>query len=173
VLKGESMTPHDTWMGRAIAEARAATSEGNGPAAALIVRGDQLLGIAHNTKTTDRSGFAHAELNALLQAKTTLGRHPEGVTLYSTLEPCAMCLGAITFAGIRTVVYGAHDSEGGATRMFREHPVYGKWMPEVIGGIRESECEELKLLPTFRKATEEHSQRVQAIDNRGFPQPEA
>lgn len=149
------MIDHDKWMQRAIAEARAATSEGNGPAAALIVRNGELLEIAHNTKTTDRSGFAHAELNALLQAKTKLGRHPEGVTLYSTLEPCAMCLGAIIFAGIRTVVYGAKDPEGGATQMFQGHPVYSKWMPEVIGGIRENECEELKDLPTFRKAPEE------------------
>lgn len=63
-----------------------------------------------------------------------------------------MCLGAILFAGIRTVVYGARDPEGGATRMFQEHPVYRKWMPEVIGGIRENECEALKNLPAFRKA---------------------
>jgi len=155
------MTEHDRWMERAIAEARAAASEGNAPAAALIVRGDELLGIAHNTKTTDGAGFAHAELNAILQAKAKLGRHPEGVTLYSTLEPCAMCLGAITFAGIRTVVYGARDSEGGATRMFREHPVYSKWMPEVIGGIRECDCEALKDLPAFKKAPDEHNWRLE------------
>jgi len=146
------MIDRDKWMERAIAEARAAASEGNAPTGALIVQGDDILGIAHNTKTTDSSGFAHAELNALLQAKNKLGRHPEGVTIYSTLEPCAMCLGAITFAGIRAVVYGARDPEGGATRMFREHLVYSRLMPEVIGGVREAECEALKHLPTFSKA---------------------
>ena len=145
------MDTHENWMSRAVAEAKAAAQDGEAPAAAVIVQNGSVLATGRNTKTSQRSGFAHAELNALLAAKHKLGRKPEGAVLYSTLEPCAMCLGAIIFSGIRTVVYGAPDSEGGAVNMFRDHPSYREWMPEIIGGVMEPECEELKALPTFRK----------------------
>ena len=138
-------------MSKTVAEAKAAAQDGEAPAAAIIVQDDTVLATGRNTKTSEQSGFAHAELNALLSAKHRLGRKPEGAVLYSTLEPCAMCLGAIVFSGIRTVVYGAADSEGGAIDMFRQHPTYRDWMPEVIGGVMESECETLKKMPTFKK----------------------
>jgi tRNA(Arg) A34 adenosine deaminase TadA len=140
---------HETWMARAIEEARAAAADGEGPVAALIVRGGDVLAVGRNTKTSERCGFAHAELNALLAARPTLGRRPVGCALYTTLEPCGMCLGAVTFSGIRTLVYGAQDPEGGAVAMFRRHPVYRAWMPETVGGVLEAECEALKRLPTF------------------------
>jgi len=110
-----------------------------------------VLGVGRCTKTSEKCGFAHAELNALLAAKQKLGRKPEGVVLYCTLEPCAMCLGAILFAGIRTVVYGASDPEGGAVGMFQKNPTYRNWMPEIISGIMTAECEELMKRPFFRK----------------------
>ncbi len=66
-----------------------------------------------------------------------------------------MCLGAITFAGIRTVVFGASDPEGGAVDMFSRHPTYRTWMPQIIGGVLEEECEALKALPTFTKVDRE------------------
>jgi len=122
------------------------------PAAAIIVRRDTVLGVGRNTKTTEQSGFAHAEVNALLAAKPLLGRRPKGCVLYSTLEPCAMCLGAITFAGIGAVVYGAPDPEGGAVSMFKRHPTYRGWMPQVVAGVLREECEALKALPTFQRA---------------------
>ena len=94
----------------------------------------------------------HAELNALLAAKFLLGRRPEGVVLYATLEPCAMCLGAIIFSGIRTLVYGASDPAGGAIAMFRQHSPYREWMPDVIDGVLSDACDELVMLPTFKTA---------------------
>ena len=142
---------HETWMAKAIEEARTAAEDGDAPVAAIIVQRDTVLAVGLNTKTSERSGFAHAELNALLAAKPALGRRPDACVLYSTLEPCAMCLGAITFSGIRTVIYGAPDPQGGAVAMFREHSTYQDWMPEVIGGILRDECEELKRLPTFMR----------------------
>ncbi len=95
---------HETWMAKAIEEALSAARDGEAPAAAIVVQRHTVLGVGRNTKTSERCGFAHAELNALLAAKPMLGRRPDACVLYSTLEPCAMCLGAITFAGIRTVV---------------------------------------------------------------------
>jgi tRNA(adenine34) deaminase len=145
------MIAHEMWMARAVDEAKAAARDGEAPIAAIVVQGDTVLGVGRNTKTSERCGFMHAELNALLAARPLLGRRPEGVVLYSTLEPCAMCLGAIVFSGIRTLVYGASDAVG-AVAMFREHPRYGEWMPEVIGGVLVDQCEALIALPTFTGA---------------------
>ena len=138
-------------MAEAIEEAHAAARDGETPVAAIVVRGDAILSVGRNTKTSERSGFAHAELNALLDARPLLGRRPEGCVLYSTLEPCPMCLGAITFSGVRTLVYGASDPEGGAVAMFRQHPTYRDWMPNVIGRVLQDECEALKALPAFKR----------------------
>ncbi len=144
------MGNHVNWMSRVLEEANTALANGDAPVAALVVQDDQVLGVGRNTKTSDECGFAHAELNALLEAKQKLGRRPQSAVLYSTLEPCAMCLGAIIFSGIRTVVYGADDSEGGAVAMFNGHRVYRKWMPEVIPGVFREECEALKSVPAFK-----------------------
>ena len=133
----------------AIQEALKAAQNGEAPVAAVIIQHDKLLSIGHNTKTSEESGFAHAELNALIAAKPLLGRQPKECSLYSTLETCAMCLGAITFSGIRKVIFGASDPLGGASAMFAQHETYRSWMPELIGGVLQEECEALKALPTF------------------------
>lgn len=148
------MTTHEMWMVKVIEEANAAEKDGEAPIAAMVVQGDKILGIGRNTKTSEHCGFMHAELNALLAAKPLLGRKPEGVVLYTTLEPCAMCLGAIIFSGIRTVVIGAPDPLAGAVNMLRQHPPYAEWMPDIIEGVLEDECEALLALPTFNKARE-------------------
>ena len=142
------MDNHKKWMAKAIEEAMKSAQNGDGPVAAIIVQNDQIISVGRNTKTSENSGFAHAELNALLAAKPLLGREPEGCILYSTFEPCAMCLGAITFSGIRKIVYGSSDPIGGSITMFKQHETYSKWMPEVIGGIMKDECDALKLLTT-------------------------
>jgi len=136
-------------MAEAIKEAMAAAQNGDAPVAAIIVQRDQLLSVGRNTKTSEKSGFSHAELNALLAAKSQLGRKPEECIPYTILEPCAMCLGAITFSGIRKLVYGSPDPEGGAVAMFKQHNTYRHWIPEVIGSVLQEECEALKELPTF------------------------
>ena len=145
------MNEHVKWMRIVVKEAKKTAQDGEAPIAAMIVQGNQILGMGVNTKISEQSGFTHAELNALLKAKPKLGRKPENVVLYSTLEPCAMCLGAILFSGIRTVVYGASDPEGGAVEMFRNHPTYSRWIPKVVSGILQDECEALKELPTFKR----------------------
>ena len=149
--KPGAMTDHKPWMAKLIEHAREAARDGEAPVAAMIVQGGQVLGVGRNTKTSELCGFAHAELNALLSARGKLGRTPDGAVLYSTLEPCAMCLGAIIFAGIRTLVYGASDPQGGAVGMFQADPVYSDWMPEVVAGTLAGECEALKNLPGFAR----------------------
>jgi len=153
---------HEAWMARLLDEARRAAADGEAPVAAMVVRGDTVLGIGRNTKTSERCGFAHAELNALFAAKSRLGRRPAAdVVLYTTLEPCAMCLGAAIFGGVGTLVYGAPDPEAGAVAMFSAHPVYGKWMPVVVPGMRRPQCEALRELPTFTRATTDAPRMVE------------
>ena len=79
------------------------------------------------------------------------GGGDEDAVLYSTLEPCAMCLGAVVFSGIRTVVYVADDVEGGVVGMFGRDCVYSGWVPDVRGGVLRGECEALKEQATFRE----------------------
>ncbi len=143
------MREYETWMARAIAEARSSSADGDGPVGAILVRDGAVIGIGRNTKTSTGSGIAHAELNALLAARGRLGRRPVGVTLYTTLEPCAMCLGAAMYAGVSRVVYGANDPGGGAVALFEADAHHGPLLPEIVPGIMSEECEALKSLPGF------------------------
>ena len=148
------MDQHAHWMRNAVDEARAAGRDGEAPIAALVVQDGRIVGKGRNTKTSQNCGYAHAELNAILDAGPKLGRRPAGAVLYCTLEPCAMCLGAVIFSGIRTLVYGAEDPEAGAVETLRRDERYAKWMPEVIPSILREECQALNSLPTMmsRKA---------------------
>jgi len=143
------MREYETWMARAIAEARSSSADGDGPVGAILVRDGVSIGTGRNTKTSTRSGFAHAELNALLDARADLGRRPRGVTLYTTLEPCAMCLAAAMYAGVSRLVYGASDPGGGAVAMFAADSHHRALMPEIVSGVLREECEALKNLAGF------------------------
>lgn len=140
-----ALADHEAFMRLAIEQALVAEERGDAPIGAVIVRAGAVIGAGSNSRTTRAQGALHAELGAILDAGERLGRRPDGVTLYSTLEPCAMCLGAVVFAGIREVVYGAEDPLGGAVAMFRAHAIYREWMPQVTGGVLERECLELRL----------------------------
>lgn len=129
------------YMRIALQEADTALAEGNAPVGAVVVHRDKVVGRGHNTKTTNRSGIAHAELAALQQAIPALGRHPDEAVLYTTLEPCAMCLAAIAFAGIERVVFGSRDPLGGGVEIFQGHPYYENIMPKVSGGVLKQECD--------------------------------
>ncbi|MBN1847647.1 MAG: nucleoside deaminase [Deltaproteobacteria bacterium] len=146
------MPDHVKWMRLIVEGAKAAAAEGEEPAAAVVVQDGQIIGLGRNSRNSEKCGLGHAVLNALLDAKRNLGLRPKDVTLYCTLEPCAMCLGATIFAGINTVVYGTHDDARGAVEMFKEHSIYGDWLPELINGVLMKECEALKKLPSFKKA---------------------
>jgi tRNA(adenine34) deaminase len=102
-------------MERALELAEGAAAHGDAPIGAVVARGDELLGSAGNERELRRDPTAHAEVLALRQAAERLGgwRQPE-TTLYVTLEPCAMCAGAIALARVPRLVFGAPDPKGGA-----------------------------------------------------------
>jgi len=130
-------------MGLAIERARQAEAHGDVPIGAVIARGDELLAAAGNERELRRDPTAHAEILAIRAAAEALGgwRLP-GTTLYVTLEPCAMCAGAIVLARIPTVVYGAADPKAGAAGSVLDilaEPALNH-RPEVTGGVMEGEC---------------------------------
>lgn len=135
-------------MGRALEEARLAAARGEIPVGAILLGPDgATLGTGQNTREHDRDPTAHAEIVAIREAAESLGdRVLDDCTLVVTLEPCAMCAGAILAARLRRLVFGAWDEKAGAAGsvydLLRDgrlpHPV-----PEVIAGVRSAECAEL------------------------------
>ncbi len=129
-------------MQMALDEARAAGTRGEVPVGCVIVRSGAVLARAGNRTLTDRDPTAHAELIAIRAAAAVLGSERlTGCDLYVTLEPCAMCAAAISFARIRRVYYGAADPKGGAVesgvRFFDAPTCHHR--PDVYGGIGEAD----------------------------------
>lgn len=140
-------------MDDALAEARGAEAAGEVPVGAVIVRDGAVIARAGNSTLRDRDPTAHCEMLAIRQAAAGLGT--ERLTdcdLYVTLEPCAMCAAAISFARIRRLYYGAADPKGGAVengvQFFASPTCHHR--PEVYGGINQSEA--AALLKEFFKA---------------------
>jgi tRNA(adenine34) deaminase len=130
-------------MAIAIEQARAAAGHGDVPIGAAIYRGDELLAAAGNRREADLDPTAHAEMIVIREAAGKLGgwRLPD-TTLYVTLEPCAMCAGAIVLARIPRVVFGAFDPKAGAAGSVLDvldEPALNH-RPEVTGGVLEAEC---------------------------------
>ena len=131
------------WMERALRLARAAAAAGEVPVGAVLLsaRG-ALLAEAHNRTRTDHDPTAHAEVVALRAGARRAGHRLTGATLYVTLEPCAMCAGALSHARVGRVVYGASDPKGGAVahgpRLFGQPTIH--WRPSVTDGVRAEEA---------------------------------
>ena len=130
-------------MERAFAEARAPGPAGEGPVGAPLVRDRAVVAAGGNATRRDSDPTAHAEMVALRAAARALGDDRlAGCDLYVTLEPCAMCAGAIAHARIRRLYFAAPDPKGGAVehgpRFFGQPTCHH--VPEVYGGIRESEA---------------------------------
>ena len=105
------------FMELALAEARASAESGEVPIGAVIVQGEQVLARSGNRTIRDNDPTAHAEIVVLREAARVLRNYRlVGTTLYVTLEPCAMCAGAIVQARVSRLVYGADDPKGGAFR---------------------------------------------------------
>jgi tRNA(adenine34) deaminase len=135
-----------SFMDLAMEEARAAQAAGEVPVGCVIVRDGIVIAAAGNRTIAGRDPTAHAEMLAIRAAATALGS--ERLTdcdLYVTLEPCAMCAAAMSFARIRRLYYGAPDPKGGAVEhgvsFFQSRTCHHR--PEVYGGIGESEAAEL------------------------------
>ncbi len=109
------MAKHALWMHEAIAEANRAALAGDIPVGAVAVLNDRIIARGHNRKEADRDPTAHAEILALREAARAIGSwRLEGVTLYCTLEPCAMCAGAMVQARLTRLVWAADDPAAGA-----------------------------------------------------------
>ena len=130
-------------MEAALAQAQLAAQAGEVPVGAVVVRDGEVIARAHNAPRGQNDPTAHAEILALRRAAHTLGQERlEGCDLWVTLEPCAMCAGAIAHVRIARLYYAAPDPKGGAVahgaRVF-EHPQCHHW-PEVYSGMGENEA---------------------------------
>jgi tRNA(Arg) A34 adenosine deaminase TadA len=135
-----------SFMPRALAEARAAAEAGEVPIGAVIVKDGQVIAAAHNSPRTDHDPTAHAEVLAIrAAAKALQDERLTSCELWVTLEPCAMCAGAIAHARIARLYYAASDPKGGAVehgaRVFDQPQCLHR--PEVYTGIGEAEAAEL------------------------------
>ncbi|UJA21162.1 nucleoside deaminase [Thermoleophilia bacterium SCSIO 60948] len=130
-------------MRAALAEAEAAGGRGETPIGAVVARGDELIAAAGNEREARPDPTAHAEVLALRAAAERLGgwRLPD-TTLYVTLEPCAMCAGAIVLARVPRVVFGAFDPKAGAAGSVLEvlSDARLNHRPDVTGGVLGEEC---------------------------------
>ena len=149
------MTEDESFMGLALAEAEAAAARGEVPVGAVLVDGTsgKLLARAGNRTEAANDPTAHAEMLAIRAATRVVGAaRLAGCDLYVTLEPCAMCAGAISFARIRRLYYGAEDPKGGGVhhgaRVFDQPTCHHR--PEVYDGIAAEKAGQL--LKDFFKA---------------------
>jgi tRNA(adenine34) deaminase len=133
-------------MRLALGHAETACASGDVPVGAVVARGEEILGGAGNARERDRDPSAHAEILALRQASSALRSwHLEGCTLVVTLEPCAMCSGAVVLARVDRLVFGAADPKAGFAGSLGDlvrdprlnHRV------QVTGGVLEAECGEV------------------------------
>lgn len=134
------------FMERALAEARAAAARGEVPVGAVVVREGEILAAAGNRTLELKDPTGHAEVLAIRAAAAVLGSERlVGCDLYVTLEPCPMCAGAISFARIRRLYYGAADMKGGAVehgvRLYAQPTCHHA--PDVYSGIAERESADL------------------------------
>ena len=135
-----------SFMDMALDEARAAGARGEVPVGCVIVRDGAVVARAGNRTLADRDPTAHAEIIAIRQAAALLGSERlDACDLYVTLEPCAMCAGAVAFARIRRVYYGAADPKGGAVdngvKFFASPTCHHR--PEIYGGLAGAEARTL------------------------------
>lgn len=138
----------DTYfMNQALLEAKVAFDKEEVPIGAVIVCDNRVIARAHNLTETLNDVTAHAEMQAITSATNVLGgKYLDECTLYVTIEPCPMCAGALGWAQIQRIVYGANDQKKGYSKFSTQvlHP-----KTEVVGGVLADECGEL--MKTFFK----------------------
>lgn len=133
-------------MDLAIAEASSAAASGESPVGCIITTSSgEIIAKAHNTRETDKNPLGHAEINAISQAAKALGCwRLSDCTLFVTLEPCPMCMGAILNARIKRVIFGAYDLKAGCCgSLINLNEIGYPHKCEILGGIRELSCANL------------------------------
>ena len=133
----------ERFMQAALTEARRAEESGEVPVGAIVVRQGQIVGRGHNRNVLDNDATGHAEVVALREAGRTLGNHRlSDCELFVTIEPCAMCAGAIVHARVKRLIYGAFDAKAGAVQSVMRvlnHPQLNH-LVEVDSGVLGAEC---------------------------------
>lgn len=136
----------EIWMEEAILAARRALESGEVPVGAVVVCDSKIVGRGWNRNLGDCDPSAHAEIVALREAGRNIGNHRlSDCDLFATIEPCAMCAGALVHARVRRLVYGADDPKAGAVHSVLQvlnHPRLNHRM-EIRGGVLAERCSEL------------------------------
>lgn len=140
------MVSDERWMEEALREAQRAAAAGEVPVGAVVVCGERIVGRGGNRNLADNDPTAHAEIVALREAARAVGNHrlPD-CEMVVTIEPCAMCAGALIHARLRRLVFGADDPKAGAVRSVLQvlnHPRLNHQM-EVTSGVLAARCGEL------------------------------
>src|SRR5438552_15210708 len=145
-MSKEELPSDELWMEEALRAAQRAFEAGEVPVGAVVVCDGKIIGRGWNRNITDRDPTAHAEIIALREAGTAIGNHRLGdCELFATIEPCAMCAGAMVHARLKRLVYGADDTKEGAINSVMEvlnHPKLNHWM-EVRAGVLAGRSAEL------------------------------
>ena len=145
-VHGAQLKEHERWMREALRAAKEASARDEVPIGTCIISGDELIAVAGNRTRTDCDPTAHAEIVALRAAAAKVDNYRlTNATVYSTIEPCAMCAGALIQARVPLLVYGADDEKAGAVEShfgicssdWLNHRV------QVIKGVLEAECRAL------------------------------
>jgi tRNA(adenine34) deaminase len=167
ISETELSLPHEYWMREALRLAREARTAGEVPVGTCVVSGRELLAAAGNRTRTDCDPTAHAEIVALREAARRFGNYRlANAVVYSTIEPCAMCAGALIQARISLLVYGAADEKAGAVDSHfhicdsnqLNHRV------DVVRGVLEAECRAIMLEFFKTRRQKEKGERKKAED---------
>ena len=154
------MKVHEAWMGWALKEAEKALENEEVPVGAVVVHEGEIIGRGYNQTETLNDPTAHAEMIAISAAANTLKSwRLENCSLYVTLEPCAMCAGAIVLARVETLVYGAADPKAGACGSLRnvvqDHRLNHR--SKIVSGVLKDESKDILGL-FFRRLREKKDQ---------------
>jgi tRNA(adenine34) deaminase len=146
VQDGATEDSDEIWMLEALREARRALETGEVPVGAVVVRQGKIVGRGFNRNLSDSDPTAHAEIVALREAAAAIGNHRMGdCELFATIEPCAMCAGALGHARLQRLIYGADDPKAGAVHSVMRvlnHPCLNHRI-EVRSGVLAGHCSEI------------------------------
>ena len=140
------MRSDEDWMKLALSYAKEAQSVGEVPVGCIMVKDNELVSSGFNSPIMQNDPTSHAEINAIRSAAFSLKNYRlNDITLYVTLEPCMMCLGAMLHARVGRLVFGACDSKVGATKMFLNGDLneHFNHTLQVTGGVLQTECSDL------------------------------
>ena len=136
----------EAWMGRALQLAEQAAAAGEVPVGAVVVLGGKEIGAGFNAPISGCDPTAHAEIRALRDAARRIGNYRlPGATLYVTLEPCTMCVGAIVHSRVSRLVYGAAEPKAGAVESARRtlEEAHLNWRVNSVGSVLANQCSDI------------------------------